>query len=56
MVVLFNKMQVGYLLHGDNNWQVALACYLGSIGNDYPKKNLLFGYFEDTLKYPMGIA
>ena len=38
MVVLFKKMQVGYLLHDDNNWQVALARYLGSINNHYPKK------------------
>jgi hypothetical protein len=55
MVVPLNKMQVGYLFHDDNNWQVALACYLGSIDNHY-SKNLLLRYFEDTLKYPMGIT
>ena len=38
MAVLLNKMQVGYLLHDDNHWQVALARYLGSIDNHYPKK------------------
>jgi hypothetical protein len=32
-------MQVGYLLHDDNHWQVALARYLGSIDNHYPKKS-----------------
>ena len=37
MAVLLNKMQVGYLLHDDNHWQVALACYLGSIDNHYPR-------------------
>jgi hypothetical protein len=46
MVVLFNKMQVGYLLHGDNNWQVALACYLGSIDNHYPKKISFLGILK----------
>ena len=39
MVVLLKKMQVGYLLHDDNHWQVALARYLGSIDNHYPKKS-----------------
>ena len=46
MAVLLNKMQVGYLLHGDNNWQVALACYLGSIDNHYPKKISFLGILK----------
>ena len=46
MAVLLNKMQVGYLLHDDNNWQVALACYLGSIDNHYPKKNSFLGILK----------
>jgi len=51
MAVLLNKMQVGYLLHDDNNWQVALACYLGSINNHYPKKSP-FWVFWRYLKIP----
>lgn len=33
-------MQVDYLFHADNKWQVGLACYLGSIDNHYPKHPL----------------
>ena len=46
MVVLLKKMQVGYLLHDDNHWQVALARYLGSIDNHYPKKNSFLGILK----------
>lgn len=41
ITVPLNKIQVDYLFPADNKWQVALACYLGSIDNHYPKDPLL---------------
>ena len=41
-----NKMQADCLSHADNNWQVALACYLGSIDNHYPKKISFLGILK----------
>ena len=41
ITVPLNKMQVDYLFHAANKWQVALACCLGSIDNHYPKHPLL---------------
>lgn len=52
IIMPLNKMQVDCLFHTDNNWQVALAFYLGSIENHYPKDSLLIFF----LRYPMGIA
>lgn len=41
ITVPLNKMQVDYLFPTDNKWQMALACYLCSIDNHYPKDPLL---------------
>lgn len=38
------------MIHTDNNRQVALACYSGSVDNHYPKYPLL-RLFKDTSRY-----
>lgn len=50
IIVSLNKMQVDYLVRTDNNWQVALDCYLGSIDNHYPSYSPLRFF----LKIPHG--
>lgn len=51
IILPLNKIQVDCLFHTDNNWQVTLAFYLGSIENHYPKDP-----FNIFLRYPMDIA
>ena len=41
-------MQVDHLFFSASNWQVALACYLGSTNNHYPEDPFL-RFFEDAL-------
>ena len=51
ITVPLNKIQVDYLFHSDNNWLIALACYLGYIDHIIPKI-----LFKNFLKYPMDIT